>query len=374
MPNYFVPTTDMIPAFDTRTNKEVGRLKINESVLIHSDGGVNHNFVFGAGLAYVSKSLTRIVTTPTTLSNYKSTTLPSKDDYISTNVIEKTIIYDYDHIQPIGTIAKDMQFPLIGGDSMGWYAIKVGDRIGKIRVQDVKVSVGVPVLCYHNVLEDSEYFVASTNIKLSVFTAQMDYLKNNGYTTITIPELEMFLNKQINLPTKAFVLTFDDGNKARYRYCYNILKTRGFTATEFYISNRLRDIPVETWNALANQTLVKSEVDAMRDIFAFENHTHALHFMENEPQQTAMVSRGYDEVKADMIINNSILGSKYLAYPFGGRDAEAIQAVTDSGVVSMAFTIDNGMVTIGSDKMQLKRKSINTYYDPIATFEKAVAV
>ncbi|MBN2203303.1 MAG: polysaccharide deacetylase family protein [Candidatus Aenigmarchaeota archaeon] len=91
----------------------------------------------------------------------------------------------------------------------------------------------VPILYYHGI---GETYPSPYNTKVSDFIAQMDYLYENNYNTITFAELLEHMNSGTKLPEKSVVITFDDGWKDQYLSAFPILKSRGFTATFFIIT------------------------------------------------------------------------------------------------------------------------------------------
>ncbi|WP_119711664.1 hypothetical protein [Arsenophonus endosymbiont of Aleurodicus floccissimus] len=71
----------------------------------------------------------------------------------------------------------------------------------------------------------------------------MDYLKQAGYQTITLDEVDGYLKKKINLPDKVVSITFYDGLKSVYRYAHPILKEHAQLTTlllNFMIKNEIR--------------------------------------------------------------------------------------------------------------------------------------
>ncbi|MFH1473864.1 MAG: polysaccharide deacetylase family protein [Candidatus Aenigmatarchaeota archaeon] len=92
----------------------------------------------------------------------------------------------------------------------------------------------VPILYYHRIIEtpDGEYTTTLEN-----FVAHMDFLYKNNYNTITFAELVEHMSTSTKLPEKSVVLTFDDGWKEFSTVVLPILKSRGFVATFFIITN-----------------------------------------------------------------------------------------------------------------------------------------
>jgi len=91
--------------------------------------------------------------------------------------------------------------------------------------------VAIPILCYHR-FEDacsSTYAVTPT-----AFEDQMEYLRRNGFHSISLKTLAHYVAGCLNsLPPKPVVITIDDGWKSGYTKAVPILKQKGFTATFF---------------------------------------------------------------------------------------------------------------------------------------------
>lgn len=90
------------------------------------------------------------------------------------------------------------------------------------------IKQGVPVLLYHRVEDAREINNGKYDVTMAVtpseFKAQMQYLKNHGYNTITYDQLYNFMVNGAELPYKPIVITFDDGYYSNYKYAYRILR------------------------------------------------------------------------------------------------------------------------------------------------------
>ena len=79
-------------------------------------------------------------------------------------------------------------------------------KASAIKVQD---GIKVPIIMYHSLLKErvrqGEYVVSP-----DAFESDLNYLKTNGYTTIVMQDLINYENKNIPLPSKPIVITFDD--------------------------------------------------------------------------------------------------------------------------------------------------------------------
>ena len=108
----------------------------------------------------------------------------------------------------------------------------------------------VSVIMYHNFvstediangIEFEEYSISPTD-----FEADLIWLKENGYVTITSAELLSFLERQEPIPEKAVILSIDDGSWGVYTNAWPLLKKHGMKADFNVIGARID----ETWELL----------------------------------------------------------------------------------------------------------------------------
>lgn len=82
------------------------------------------------------------------------------------------------------------------------------------------------VLYYHEVVPQGKGY-SYQKIEASKFEEQMQFLKSQGYETVTFEDLDK------PLPKKPIIITFDDGFKTVKEYAIPILQKYGFKATLF---------------------------------------------------------------------------------------------------------------------------------------------
>jgi len=93
---------------------------------------------------------------------------------------------------------------------------------------------GLRILCYHSVnSSNNSLFNPNTNINLSHFILQMEYLKNNGFECVAFEEMEKYLVGEININNKSFMLTFDDGFKSTLTQVLPVLNTFNYNCIIF---------------------------------------------------------------------------------------------------------------------------------------------
>ena len=106
----------------------------------------------------------------------------------------------------------------------------------------------VTVLMYHRIIDrkdlkehhfDKSGELHDTIVTLQNFEEQMRYLKEQGYTTLTMPEFQSYMEEELEVPAKSVLITFDDGFKDNYINAYPVLKKHKFHATIFLITGNM---------------------------------------------------------------------------------------------------------------------------------------
>jgi len=263
-----------------------------------------------------------------------------------------------------GTLAQNLRYPIIDKlkDRLNqtWFQIRIGNRLAWVSSLDAQEDNGLPVLTYHHILHDEEntrFRHTSTTTSLRAFTNQMTWLRDQGYATLSMYQLEGYVRNRMNLPARAVVITFDDGLKSVSRYAYPILRQYGFKATAFIISSRIKLKP-QKWDPKSLQFMSVSELNGIRDVFDVQSHTHFLHRVD-DARHPILFSRSYHNILFDFKRSRRALAQfnphvLYLSYPFGGYDDKAVKAANDAGF-HMAVTTVRGKVKPGDNPFLLKR-------------------
>ncbi|ENY5351877.1 polysaccharide deacetylase family protein [Klebsiella aerogenes] len=277
-----------------------------------------------------------------------------------------TPVYDAPSVgsPPFGTLANNLRYPIISKlkDRLNqtWYQIRIGNRLAWVSSLDAQEDNGIPLLTYHHILRDEEnsrFRHTSTTTSVRAFSNQMTWLRDQGYTTLTMYQLEGYLRNKVNLPARSVVITFDDGLKSVNRYAYPILKQYGFHATAFIISSRIKRHP-QKWDPKSLQFMSISELRQIQDVFDVQSHTHFLHRVD-AARHPILLSRNYHNILFDFERSRRALSQfnphvLYLSYPFGGYNATAVKAANDAGF-HLAVTTVRGKVKPGDNPFLLKR-------------------
>ena len=213
---------------------------------------------------------------------------------------------------------------------------------------DLQNKPTIRVITYH-FLYNSEVEKCSSEICLTLtkFENQLKYIRENDYFTLTLPELELYMDGKMQIPYKTTVLTIDDGT---------IVNPDALKLLEKYKVN-------------ATMFVITSVVDPNRfvsDYLDLESHTDNMHNQYECPgyglQGGGILCLSEDKVKADLKASQDKLGgSKYFAYPFFDWDERAMRILKEMGF-HMAFRGaggSDGVSTPGvTDKFLVKRKTM----------------
>jgi peptidoglycan/xylan/chitin deacetylase (PgdA/CDA1 family) len=112
--------------------------------------------------------------------------------------------------------------------------------------------VRLPILMYHYVEpwpKDADEIRQGLTVKTEDFAAQMAYLHDHGYVTVSLYDLADAMALGKPLPAKAVVLTFDDGYRSLMDQVVPVLKPYGYTGTVFVVTQFTDDNRPEyiTW-------------------------------------------------------------------------------------------------------------------------------
>lgn len=208
----------------------------------------------------------------------------------------------------------------------------------KVKMYPIKI----PVLMYHYIRDENtnnELVVSTKN-----FEAQMNYLKSNGYKTLSLDELHSILKSKQNPYEKCVLITFDDGYTDNYTNAYPILKKHKQTATIFTISGVLDINP-------SYFMTTKNIIELQANRIAIENHTEKHEKLATLSYNDQLKTLSKAQSDLQNILEKPI---KYFAYPYGSYNSDSIKALKSTGSL-MAFTTKKGYVTEDSDLFQLSR-------------------
>ena len=223
----------------------------------------------------------------------------------------------------------------------------------------------VPVLSYHKFSKDK---VGTLTVKEVAFEEQMKFLKDNGYSVITLDQFLDFLEFKGEIPEKSVVITFDDGWGSVYDIAYPILKKYGFPATLFVYTEFIGGKKALSWEQI--KELAANGFDIQCHSLTHRNLTV---LNEKEPFKDYFDSINREISQSRQLIEKKINKKcKYLAYPYGDSNKLVIALLKKHGYRG-AFTVERGSNPFFIHEYLIKRSMIYGKYD-VQKFKKNLVV
>ncbi len=211
--------------------------------------------------------------------------------------------------------------------------------------------VELPIVMYHQ-LTKSESRAGKYVLTVEQFEKDLQFLKRNGYETVSVNQLLAFSEGKDDLPEKAIMITFDDGCETLYSYALPLLKEYGFNAVGFAVG-ALADSYTELDDHNLNYSCLNwAEIKEMCDgvIVDIQSHSYDLHkntaersgakkkYSETFEQYSEFLSADAAKMKEKMIEN---VGKSPIAfaYPFGSYSTESAEILAECGI-RMALTCE----------------------------------
>ena len=154
------------------------------------------------------------------------------------------------------------------------------------------------------------------------FEEQLTYLKNNGFTPITLDDLYGIFNNQTTSPAKPIVLTFDDGYIDFYTTAYPILVKYNFKAVSFIPTGLIGTGYYMNWDQI--KEIQKS------GLVTFEGHTISHPNLTLLPPNEAL--RELKEGK-EVLQSQTGFPVNFIAYPGGTSNLQVQELAKQAGFV-----------------------------------------
>ena len=211
---------------------------------------------------------------------------------------------------------------------------------------------GVTVLIYHRFGEDK---YPSTNIAVERFREQLEFLRTNNYSVISLEQLVQYLKTGAKLPARSVVITIDDGYRSVYENAWPVLREFGYPFTVFLYVKATEN---GHWNYMTWQQVREMQAAGVD----FQNHGFAHEHMAFRPAGMDMASyRNW--IGNDLAVSGKIflerLGrkSRFFAVPYGEYNKTLIDAIRSFGYEAILLQ-DPGSVSSDTDPFAIPREPI----------------
>ena len=211
--------------------------------------------------------------------------------------------------------------------------------------------IRVPILMYHYVDSlplNADPLRIGLTVRPDTFRAQLAWLREAGYNTISFNQLHAALTLGATLPPKPLILSFDDGYSGHFTTVLPLLLEAGYTATFFVISER-----AESGDP---NHLSREQVAAMA--------AAGMHMESHSRSHRELVGRDRDLLVFELLGSRESLQAftgvapRVLAWPYGSYDALALQIAEEAGY-QMAVSTRAGMLHSSSERHELPRLRVN---------------
>jgi peptidoglycan/xylan/chitin deacetylase (PgdA/CDA1 family) len=210
--------------------------------------------------------------------------------------------------------------------------------------------IRVPILMYHYVSPlpaNADEYRRELSVTPEAFRAQMEYLFYQGYSPISMYQLDDALLSGTALPPKPVVLTFDDGYIDHFTNVFPVLREFGFTGTFFIITGLVdaNDPNYVSWE----------QVQQMSDAgMSMEPHTKS---------HISLRERSYDTLIYEMLGSIESLQAytgrqpHIFSYPVGHYDAATL-SVAQTLPIWRAVTTEAGRYHTTDNWLEVPRVRI----------------
>lgn len=203
----------------------------------------------------------------------------------------------------------------------------------------------IPVLAYHRV----GYTTDNLTVTPERFTNDLESLQEWGYCSISLEDFQKFIDdRNVNLPDKPILITFDDGYLDNFENAYPILRKYGMIGTFFIITDMLW-----TKDRLAPEHIAEMSQGGM----SFGSHTVTHRALAELDYATI-----YNELVNSKATLESVLGKNVnaIAYPRGSYNEAVIEIAQNVGYIT-GFTVKEGLCIKESPDFELRRIPIFKY-------------
>ena len=212
----------------------------------------------------------------------------------------------------------------------------VGIYIFNIYKSHQRPNIKIPILLYHDfvtAVPDSDPDNFNYINTPQSFEENIKILLEEGYTVISMEQLNEAYKGNIELPSKPILITFDDGYYSNYEYIYPILQKYNVKASIFVITDKVGK-EIDGIKYLGWDECLDMQNSGLVEIFS---HSKKHVFYNKLP-----IREIRDDVKESYEIIEKHLGKKDLkvfAYPYGAYTNDTVRTLKNNGIDFQIYDI-----------------------------------
>lgn len=221
------------------------------------------------------------------------------------------------------------------------------------------------ILLYHHVSESTPL---STSVTPEQFSAQLDYLEENGFSVLPLFQVLDSVKSGQNLPEKSVVISFDDAHRSIYEVAFPMLKQRNWPFSLFVssVSKDMNYSAYMTWEELAEMRDYGAEIGGHS-----ETHAHLARRLDSESESAWLakvvseIDQGNQRIEEELNIK-----VRAFAYPYGEYTDAIKNLVGERGLYGLAQ--QSGAIGPYTELVQIPRYPIAGSYASLERFSLAV--
>lgn len=241
------------------------------------------------------------------------------------------------------------------------------------------------ILGYHEIIDPKQALDADYAVAPAMFEQHVLWLKQHGFQFVTVDQVLAAHRGQTPLPTKAVLLSFDDGYQSFYDHAYPVIKKYRIPVVLALVGSWLTPSAGQTINfdgkpIARNLMFSWAELKEMQasGLVELGSHTYGLHdgIPANpqgnlQPAVTARLysaktrryetdqayrQRIYQDLKANTALfrQHSLKAPRVMIWPYGRYNTEVTAIAAQLGM-PMAFTLDDGANLASTPLSALRR-------------------
>lgn len=230
--------------------------------------------------------------------------------------------------------------------------------------------IRLPIIMYHSLLKE-EARSGKYTITPNILRQDLEYIKNKGYTTITMTDLINYVYNEQPLPEKPIMITFDDGYYNNFGYAIPNLKEYNMKAV-ISIVGEYTDRYSKSGEANLNYGYMRWEdiIVAMDEgTIEFQNHTYALH-SNTKGRNGAAKKKGETLEEYKKVLEEDLMklqdefkeNTNYVpntfTYPFGSVSKESEDIIKNLGFkASLSCTSGVNFITKNENCLYLLKRN-----------------
>jgi peptidoglycan/xylan/chitin deacetylase (PgdA/CDA1 family) len=236
-----------------------------------------------------------------------------------------------------------------------------GGGVSRLACFRRELAVTIPILMYHRISSRPAPGLERYCVPPETFEQQIAYLRRNGYWGVTPENLLDALSRNIPLPGRPVMLTFDDGYADFAEHAWPVLQRHGFSAAVFVVADAVGGRAA--WDAAYGRPAELMDWTTLAELSAggvcIENHGAA-----HRPRSRLSVRECYRDVLRGAALIAKATGRSPLAfcYPYGAHDRVAECVLRETGA-QLAFTSAAGLASLASNPLRLPRVEVSGFDD-----------